>query len=137
VYATLKGREILEIDVLVRYIWNQRAQNIDVEKYWNFIQGTEVFNDCIKRFVGWEFLIVEAKMLCDLKTFVEHDYKVNEFENMIGYSSLDRKINYTEVHGYKTIFAYFKANEEKNISDECLKKDRFLMRKFHDFIKVF
>jgi hypothetical protein len=125
----LKVCKIPEIDALVRYIWNQRAQNNDVECFWNLIQNTAEYNACVNRFVFWEFIIIEAtkKMLCDLKTFEEHDYKVNEVENMIGYISLDVKINYTEVHGYKTMFAYFKANEEKKISDEGLKKNIYVL----------
>lgn len=102
------------ITALINLIWAKRESNITIKS----IERTSQYQECCRRFNGWEFLIKEAvkNMLYDVKNFQGHeDYIVSDDKMKIGYKEQDGSISYSQVHGYKTLFAYYYEREQGRI----------------------
>ena len=109
--ACLKDDTITE---LITYIWENK-NSLSLNK----VKQTTVFQNCRNKYSGWEALIEEAvkDMISDVRTFESHDYFVQN--DKIGYKEQDG-MSFNVTYGYKTLFAYFREYENKNISKASL-----------------
>jgi hypothetical protein len=88
-------------------------------------RGCPQYHACVARYPDWVDIIDEAikQMLRDLKAFRPPTHKYVIVEDRIGYLIQDR-IDFKVVEGYKTLFAYYQAFEDGQISQESLEQQK-------------
>ena len=103
------------IHALISFIWRHREEHLTLRK----IEGSQEYQACLNRFGDFRELITEAvkDILADLADFGSHDYVCKE--DKIGYKEQDG-IAFNIVFGYKTLFAYYREYEKKNITQASL-----------------
>lgn len=113
------------LTTLVVWLWENRTKSLA----WKEVSESLVFKNCLKHFSEWKELIIDVVkgMVCDLKIFMKEINKPNyksEYivvKEQIAYKEHD-SYNPNIIHGYKTMFAYIKEYESKNISKESMIK---------------
>jgi len=116
--ASLKDDTVV---ALINMIWKERHNWSDRQgrKSIKTIKSSKEYENCCKKFSGWEFLIEEAvkDMLADINTYQSHDYIV--LNDKIGYKEQDG-VSFNIAYGYKTMFAYYHEHEKGNVSEPSL-----------------
>ena len=110
------------ITELLDTVWKNRATTLNLAKVKAYKEYTAVTN----KFPQWASLIEESvkTMVYDLKNFEPNDSKI--VGDRIGYKDQD-KISFDVFYGYKTIFAYYKANSAGKISAASLQAKKYLV----------
>ena len=107
------------LTTLVLWLWDNRTNFLT----WKKVSDSLQFKDCVDRFSDWKELIIDVVkgMVCDLEIFTN---EINRPHYKSEYIVINDQIAYKEhdsystniIHGYKTMFAYIKEYESKNIS---------------------
>jgi len=113
------------LTTLVLWLWDNRTKFLT----WKKVSDSLQFKDCVDRFSDWKELIIDVVkgMVCDLKIFTN---EINRPHYKSEYIVINDQIAYKEhdsystniIHGYKTMFAYIKEYESKNISKDNMIK---------------
>lgn len=118
------------VSALTDMMWRER-NNKDFNNL-KAIKSTAEYQACVKQFPTWVALIDESikNMRLALNTLAEHQYECpteGEHAGHIGYKEQDG-INYDQVFGYSTLFAYYQEKENNNpaLSDEVLAQKKGL-----------
>ncbi len=114
------------VESLIRAIW-EKHKTIAIKSKLNFSTISELsqYKECIQQFSRWNDLIEHnvKSMLLDLLEYEKREYKI--VNDKIGYKDQD-KICSSLSFGYETMWTYFKAREERKITEESLKNRIFM-----------
>ncbi len=110
------------ITELLDTVWKNRATTLNLAK----VKAYKEYTAVTSKFPQWASLIEESvkTMVYDLKNFEPNDSKI--VGDRIGYKDQD-KISFDVFYGYKTIFAYYKANSAGKISAASLQAKKYLV----------
>jgi len=111
------------ITALINKIWDSRnTTGLSFRKVSTFPEYTSF----IAKFSQWQTLMEDSvkTMLGDLKNADSHEPIL--LGDQIGYKDQD-KISFDISYGYKTMFAYYKANAERKISPASLQSKIYLL----------
>lgn len=123
-YSVLAKITSPDIKKLIRKIWSMR-QSEDLFKY----RTWDEYKVCLNAFSNWKFIIEEAvkTLVRDVRSFENHNnYQVDDKNDRIGYPVRDA-IEYKKNYPYKTLFAYFKENSCRRITDKGLDDNIYLI----------
>lgn len=103
---------------LMDYVWANRANRSKLRI--SEIVQSHVFRQVVAAFPGWDALVLDCVklMLFDLNNF-ESDYLV--VNQRIAYKEQDG-ISFTAFYGYKTIFAYYKEVDSRQVARAVLEE---------------
>jgi len=113
------------ITSLIDMLWAKRN-----DRSLNFfkIKNSSEFQKLIKKFPVYEKVLEETvkTMLYDMKDLDEHSKLYQVIEDQIGYKDQDQ-ISFDISYGYKTLFSYYKENENGKISPSTLNDKKYII----------
>jgi hypothetical protein len=120
-YRPLAKLADLTVTALLDKIWAVRTTNPRLTA----IKDTPEYKACSAKYGKWQVLLEEAvkSLLYDLPNFESHEVKI--VGDRIGYKDQDG-VSFDITYGYKTLFAYYKANADGKISAASLQRQKCL-----------
>lgn len=134
-YTSLSFVRSPEVDALVRFVWSLKSTVDAIEgraaaALFEQVMDSEEFKTCLAKYSSWWYVLegqevvlleeVAKTLVTDLLTFESHEYHV--LDGKIQYSDGSGQMAQNRNVGYKTMFAYFKANRNGDVSNEELDK---------------
>jgi len=114
-----------EIESILKHIWIANKRSNQKQRLKD-IKELSSYRDLIEKMPGFQFLVdSEISMMIDqVRKVDEEPYFLDSENDKIGYKVID-SISYEVTYGYRTVFAYLKEADKKNLKneDETLRRE--------------